>query len=116
MRIAEGKQADWDAARAANTDPYGGAVIAYAEQWADAMEAAMDKGIPLEKCWKDLSFEVNRRPGFDISGAMFGFAVSTLAQAWEHGEELRRLHNIDLDPAHGAEVKGTLNPAFLTIE
>lgn len=38
----------WERAKAANTDPYGNAVLIYAERWADLMEQRMASGAKLE--------------------------------------------------------------------
>lgn len=99
---------------------YGGCVYYYAEHWADAMEAAMEAGESLEDCAKRLSFEVSKEMGrYGITGFQYGAAVGILASVWEHGEELRRWHNIDTqigDEGERANEKGTvLNPALLNI-
>ncbi len=55
-----------------------------------------------------------------ITGFMYGAAVSTLAQVWEHGEQLRRWHNlatqIGTEGEEANERGGTLNPALLNID
>ena len=55
-----------------------------------------------------------------ITGFMYGAAVSVLASCWEHGEELRRWHNLKTqirDEGEKAnESGGVLNPALLNIE
>ncbi len=52
MKLAN--EAGWQAAREANTDPYGKAVLDFAERWADAMEARMTAGETLEAVAKPI--------------------------------------------------------------
>src|SRR5207302_7737756 len=86
------KDADgWAKAKAANTDEYGGAVISYAEEWANLMERDMAAGKTLEECADATSHEADTD---GITGFMYGAAVSTLAAVWKHGEALRRWHNL----------------------
>jgi hypothetical protein len=117
MKIKEGMQAEWDNVVKINDDPYGKAAIDYARSWAELMEARMADGAKLE--------DIAEKAGHDadvegITGFMYGCAVSTLSQVWEHGEELRRWHNLDTqvgDEGEKANEAGTtLNPALLTIE
>ena len=75
-----------------NRDPYGRAVYVYARNWANLMEKRMADGVPLEAVAKQASFDANTE---GITGYMYGCAVSILAQCWEHGEELRRWHNLE---------------------
>lgn len=117
----------WAVLLAANTDPYGAATLAYAEGWADLMEqrmaggpdggAAMDGGAPLEDVAKQASYDANTD---GITGAMYGMAASILAECWEHGERLRKWHNLDVQIGTEGERAnadgGTLNPAFIEIE
>lgn len=107
----------WNAWRTNNTDPYGSAVIRYAERWADAMETAMASGETLAGCAKRTSHEADTE---GITGFMYGAAVQTLATSWEHGEELRRWHNLDTqisDEGEKANDKpgAVLNPAIMRI-
>lgn len=117
MEIVEGRKAEYAKVLNINTDPYGRAAINYAEAWAVAMEAALEQGRALKDCWKDLSFEVNKDHG--VTGFMYGAAVGILGRFWVHGEELRRLHNIDTqigDEGEKAnETGGVLNPALLRV-
>jgi len=107
----------WNKGLANNTDPYGARVFSYAEDWANLMEAEMAKGKTIAECAKETSHTADTD---GITGFMYGAAVSTLSQAWEHGEELRRWHNLDTqvrDEGEKANEKGTvLNPALLNIE
>lgn len=108
---------EWKAVQ--GDDPYGKCIFAVAEAWADEME----KGIASGKAIKDIAqstfSEVDKRPGFGVTGFMYGAAVSVLARCWEHGEELRVWHNLDTQmgtEGEEANAKGSvLNPALLRI-
>lgn len=77
-------------------DDYGGCVYYFAEHWADAMEAALEAGETLDACAERLSHGVSREMGqYGITGFQYGAAVGILATVWEHGEELRRWHNLE---------------------
>ena len=112
LKDAEG----WQKAKEANTDPYGAAVMDYAERWADMMEAAMRDGQQLEACANALSNEADTD---GITGFMYGAAVSTLSQVWKRGEVLRRWHNLKMqigtEGEEANESGGTLNPALLNL-
>ena len=116
MKIKEGMQADWDKTVAANDDPYGKAGVSYTQRWAEMMEAKLEAGEKLEDIADKTSHEADTE---GITGFMYGCAVSILSQVWEHGEELRRWHNKDVqigdegDKAN--ESGGVLNPALLNI-
>lgn len=99
---------------------YGGCVYYFAEHWADAMEAAMEAGETLESCADRLSHEVDRSMGnYGLTGFQYGAAVSVLSSMWEHGEELRRWHNLNTQIGNEGEKAnesgGVLNPALLNI-
>jgi hypothetical protein len=55
-----------------------------------------------------------------ITGFMYGAAVAVLADCWEHGEELRRWHNLDSQIGNEGEKANesgsVLNPALLNID
>lgn len=108
--------AGWQKGLDNNRDGYGAAVFKYAERWADLMEEAMAGGAKLRDVAKDLSHKADTE---GITGFMYGAAVSILSQAWEHGEELRRWHNLDTqiqdEGERANESGGTLNPALLNI-
>lgn len=107
----------WDMAVKKNQDLYGAAVIRYAERWADLMEAQMQSGQPLAAIWKSSSHEADTE---GITGFMYGAAVSILAKVWEHGEDLRKLHNLytqrQQEGARANETGGVLNPALVWME
>ncbi len=106
LKNAEG----WKKAREINSDGYGGAALDYAEGWAKLMQIEMAKGKTLIECadytQKGVSF-------LGITGFQYGAAVSTLAQTWKYGEELRRWHNSKYGVKDDSP--GTVNPAVLTI-
>lgn len=106
----------WQSWLDANQDGYGSACMRYAQAWAELMEAKLAEGVTLEDIAKDTSHAANTE---GITGFMYGAAVSMLAQAWEHGEALRRWHNLDAqigdEGERANETGGTLNPALLNI-
>lgn len=107
----------WKKAVAANDDPYGSACIRYAALWAAMMEEKMHSGETLEACAEPCSRYADVE---GVTGFMYGCAVSMLAKAWVHGEELRRWHNKDsqigTEGDKANETGGVLNPALLSIE
>jgi hypothetical protein len=111
-------EAGWKAANDANppSEPYGHRVMTYAEDWANFMERDMAKGRTLEACAEATSREADTD---GITGFMYGCAVSILAKAWEHGDALRRWHNLKTQIEHEGEraneTGGVLNPALLNI-
>jgi hypothetical protein len=96
------------------SEPYGHRVITYAEDWANFMEREMALGWKLEDVADSTSHEADTD---GITGSMFGAAVSTLAAVWEHGDALRRWHNlktqIGTEGGRANESGSTLNPALL---
>lgn len=106
----------WDKGLANNIDAYGRAVYTYAERWADLMEAALAEGKSIADIAEPLSHKADVE---GITGFMYGCAVSILASCWEHGEELRRWHNLDCQLGTEGEKAndsgGVLNPAMLSI-
>jgi hypothetical protein len=114
MSVAD--QAAWDEFVARNTDPYGAGVVKFAERWAKLMQVRMSDGAKLEAVAEQASRDADNE---GITGFMYGCAVSTLAQTWQHGEELRRWHNLDCqlgtEGDHANETGGVLNPALLSV-
>lgn len=112
LRDAEG----WKKACEANTDPYGGAVMTYAERWARLMEARMAKGEKIADVAEDCSHLADEE---GITGFMYGCAVSTLAAVWIHGEALRLWHNLKHqlrdEGKRANDNGGVINPALLSI-
>lgn len=81
----------WTKWVAANSDPYGKAVIEYAERWANLMEERMGNDVSL---LSSVAEEASHDADTGITGFMYGAAVRVLAECWEHGEVLRRWHNL----------------------
>lgn len=109
-------EAGWRAGLAKNTDPYGGAVYVYAEQWARIMEGRIARGETVEQCADDSSHVADTD---GITGFMYGAAVGILAHCWKYGEALRRWHNLKTqirDEGVKANASGgVLNPAILSL-
>ena len=85
-------EAFWQNQVEINDDPYGTATVKYAERWADLMETRMGGDeLVLPSIAKQASHDADTE---GITGFMYGCAVSLLASAWEHGEALRRWHNL----------------------
>lgn len=101
----------WKAAQGNDVMDIGAAIFRYAEQWANLMEQAMADDKPLADVWKDLSHTADTE---GITGWMYGSAAKVLAVCWEHGDELRRLHNAHYDPKGDLDDKGIINPAIIT--
>lgn len=111
------KDADgWAKCKANNDDPYGACVVRYAERWADLMETEMASGAKLEDIAKETSHTADTE---GITGFMYGAAVSILSGVWQHGEALRRWHNVKTqikdEGDRANETGGVLNPALLSI-
>ena len=106
----------WNKAVAANNDPYGSCCIRYCEAWANLMEAYMADGATLEDIAKKASYEADHE---GITGFMYGCAVGLLSHVWEHGEALRRWHNLDIQIGNEGERAnnngGVLNPAIICL-
>lgn len=125
MKIVEAKREEYLAWKEKNADdPYGACCFAFAEAWAEEIEARIAAAGPYRTVTvadvaKDACSVVDRRPGFGITGFMYGMAVSILSKTWEYGEELRRWHNIDTqigkEGEKANETGGVLNPALLSI-
>ena len=109
-------QKNWDKWVENNKDPYGKAVVDYAERWSNMMEEAMSKGEKLEQCAERTSHEADTE---GITGFMYGAAVQVLVTSWEYGEQLRRWHNLKTqikdEDEKANESGGVLNPAILCI-
>lgn len=99
-----------------NQDPYGHGVVVFAERWARLMQVEMASGKSLEEVASSTSHEADTD---GITGFMYGAAVSTLAQTWKYGDQLRRWHNLDTqlgdEGERANESGGVLNPAMLNI-
>ena len=116
MRLKEGMEEEYKKYVENNDDSYGKGIIDYAERWAAAMEAELDKGHAIKDVAKNTSLNADTD---GITGFMYGCAVSSLAHFWVHGEELRQWHNLDTQIGHEGEKANkegtTLNPAILNV-
>lgn len=96
--------------KANSDDAYGMAVLNFAHRWADLMEAAIAEGATVESCKENTERAADQE---GITGFMYGCAVQFLSQCWEHGEELRKVHNKE----YGHEDStGVVNPAILVVK
>jgi hypothetical protein len=99
---------------------YGACVIFFAQVWAEEMEERMVHGAGVEDVAKASASYADHVMGrWGVTGFQYGAAVNILSQVWEHGEELRRWHNIDTQIDHEGEAAnadgGVLNPAVIGI-
>lgn len=82
------------------------------ERWAELLEAEIDKSNDIMKCFVDNADRLSREADTeDITGFMYGCAVSILSQCWEYGEYLRKWHNKKYD----YDGDGAVNPAVMTV-
>lgn len=106
----------WEDTIANNQDPYGQGTYKFAERWADLMEKRIAAGAKLADVAKDASHQADTE---GITGFMYGCAVGILSKVWEHGEDLRKWHNLDTqigtEGEKANESGGVLNPALLNI-
>lgn len=104
----------WNKWQASNQDDYGKGVIDFAQRWARLMQKRMADGEDLGSVVDDCA----KLADVDGITGMYGAAVSVLATCWEHGEELRRWHNLKTqlnDEGERANASGgVLNPAILS--
>ena len=116
MKLKPGTEKEYQEYVARNQDFYGKGVVDYSESWANLMEQKMASGAKITDIAKDASHEADTD---GITGFMYGCAVKGLAHFWEHGEELRRWHNLDTqikdEGVKANESGGVLNPAILNI-
>ena len=115
MRLRD--EEGWRKTVEANSDPYGKAGVDFARSWAELMEERMAGDVTmLPSIAKQASHDADVE---GITGFMYGCAVSILSQVWEHGEALRRWHNLDTQIGTEGERAnasgGVLNPAILNI-
>lgn len=101
-------------------DKYGGCVFFYAQHWANLMECAIVNGSKVADCADECSDRADKDLGrYGITSFQYGCAVSVLSEFWEHGEELRKWHNLKIQIKDEGErankTGGVLNPAVLCI-
>ena len=112
MKLRPGMEADYQKGYKNNLDPYGHAVYAFAERWAELMEKDIeDCGGPTAAAIANFEKRSREADTEGITGFMYGCAVQILSDCWEFGEILRRWHNKE----YGYEGDGVVNPAILTI-
>lgn len=102
----------WAESRKNNTDPYGDAIIRYAETWARLMEGAVSSGETIVACAQRTSQLADTE---GITGFMYGAAVGILSAVWVHGDELRRWHNWAYGVTEEKAKGGTVNPAVIRV-
>lgn len=123
MQIIAGKEQEYKNWFDKNDDPYGRRCFTYAEDWANLLEKQIehDKGTKtVEQVIEKYADAFSHTADTDgITGFMYGAAVSILANAWIHGDLLRRWHNLKIqirDEGEKANANGgVLNPAILNI-
>jgi hypothetical protein len=114
IRFADDKEADWRTFAEANQDPYGSAVVRFADKWARLMQVRLRAGGKLDEIADAASHDADDE---GITGFMYGCAVSLLSRCWERGEALRQWHNLKTqigdEGERANESGGVLNPALL---
>lgn len=115
--VMDRDEAKWqEGIRAQKGQGYGLAVYTYAEYWARLMQKKMAEGYKLEAIADECSNKADIPCG--ITGFMYGCAVSSLANCWKYGEELRVWHNKKYqtkDEGDKANASGgVLNPAIIS--
>ena len=116
--VKEGQEDCWESFITKNSkDAYSFAVVLFASQWAVMMETFIN--LNKQPVAEIAEAAAKLVPSYkEITGFMYGAAVSTLAQCWKHGDELRRWHNKETSPEQAEEANksgATLNPELLTI-
>lgn len=89
--LKKGRELEYQALEKLNRkNGYGIGIFDYLKRWAGLMEQEMEQGLPVGKIARETS---SRADTDGITGAMHICAVSTLAEYWEHGEQLKEWHN-----------------------
>jgi len=116
MKIQKGQEKDFEKCVEVNQSSYGKATVDYAIAWAEMMEKQMAEGKAIADIAKQTGHDADTE---GITGFMYGCAVNILAKCWEHGEELRKWHNLDTqigdEGKKANESGGVLNPALLNM-
>ncbi len=102
----------FDKAVESNQDAYGLCIIKFAIQWADLMEDLIKPGKFVSEIAEECHKIIDERPGFGITGSMYGYAVNLLANCWKYGEELRKWHNKQYGRP---DSDGVIDPAVIVI-
>lgn len=107
--LKKGKELEYQKLKQVNMDDgYGSGVFDYLKRWAAMMEERIEKGEPVNKVAKQTSISADTD---GITGAMYGRAVETLSEYWEHGEQLRKWHNSQ----YSYTGSGVVDPATLLL-
>lgn len=85
-------------------DVYNGAIVRFAERWANMMEREMSKGAKLTDIALRTSDDADTE---DITCFMHGIAVSVLVHVWAYGDELGKWNK-----ENGYAGYGVVNPAI----
>jgi len=116
------KPEDWATAVGNQTSDYGKACFTFAERWARKLQYVIDTcpETPIGEVMKRHADRLSHDADVEgITGFMYGCAVSALSACWEHGDALRRWHNLDTQIGNEGEKAnesgGVINPALLTI-
>lgn len=102
-------------------DGYGSSCLLFTALWAGEMERELAAGKNLADIAGECSDAADGSMGkYGVTGFQYGMAVSLLSACWEHGEELRRWHNLKTqiqdEGERANESGGVLNPALITIK
>src|SRR5437867_1120933 len=105
-------------------DDYSKGVVDYTERWVILLEEAIGQQTisnTIEHTIRSRAKDASHEADTDgITGFMYGCAVQAIAKFWEHGEVLRRWHNLDTqigtEGERANESGGVLNPALLNIK
>lgn len=87
LKIKEGLEEEFEGCILRNGDPYGSAIIRYAEILARTMQVKLREGKDFNESIKDLQFKCDVE---GITGSMHVFAMNFLCQFWIHGEKLKQ--------------------------
>ena len=110
MKIKEGMEQEYASYRENNArDGYFAGITRYAERWCGMMEQEMENGASVAEAAERTNHTADTE---GITGFMYGCAVQSLCQFWEHGEELRQWHN----QQYGYSGDGIINPAIIHVE
>ncbi len=98
-------------------DPLTKGIATYARRWARLMQLEMSEGKRLE----DVADATLREADLEgMSGYSYSLAVQLLAACWKFGDQLRRWHNLEVQPGkrgeQANEAGGVLSSALLVID
>lgn len=116
MKIAKGKEKEYQNWVDANQDFYGKGVIDFGMRWAELLEEIIDKTSKdtiKETIYNNAEQTALKADTEYITGFQYGCAVRFLAEVWEYGKVLNAWHNIQY--GYDENTEGTVNPAVLTI-